>query len=312
MNQPKQTAVALSILEAMRPAHWVKNLFVLAALPFSGKWSAWPAALGAFAAFCLLSSGIYLINDIADRKADRAHPTKRRRAVASGRLSAAVAAGAAIVLLAAGAGIIACLAAWTAGAAGVLAFWAGAYVVGNLAYSFGLKRAPILDVLVVATGFVLRAMAGAAAIAVPPSPWLVVCTFMLCLFIALAKRRGEVAALGDAAVEARSVHGFYNLSNLEHMLAVSAGLAILTYTLYCLAPHTVRRVGSAHLIWSVPVVVYGMFRYYCLTRALGDEDPVRILLRDRVLWLVGVAWLACVLVVLKYGRDPAVRDLLLR
>ena len=314
-----------ALLESLRAPHWVKNLFVLAALPFSGKWTegaAWAMALGAFAGFCLLSSAIYLINDIADRRSDRAHPSKAARPIASGRLSVSAAAAAAAVLLALGAGFIALVSILVV--RGILPHepvlpmhgfalpvWAGAYVLLNIAYSMGLKSRPILDVLIVALGFVLRAMAGASAIAVPVSPWLVVCTFTLCLFIALAKRRSEIAALGAAAEQTRAANRFYTLTNIEHMLAVSAGLAVVTYCLYCLAPLTVQRVGSAHLIWTIPLVVYGMFRYYCLALGAAGEDPVRMLMRDRVIWIVGLLWLLCVMVVLKWGGDKPLCDLLL-
>ncbi|MCK4625207.1 MAG: decaprenyl-phosphate phosphoribosyltransferase [Phycisphaerae bacterium] len=307
-----------ALVEAMRIPHWTKNIFVLAALPFGGKWaepSAWAMAIGALATFCLLSSAIYLINDIADRKSDRAHPVKKDRPVASGRLSPVSAAVAAAMLLTCGAGLVAYLSCklyrTEMPLAGMgLAVWAGAYVLINLAYNLGLKGRPILDVIIVAMGFVLRAMAGAAAIAVVISPWMVVCTFMLCLFIALAKRRSEIIALGDSAGDTRRVHGFYTLVNLDHMLSVSAGLAILTYSLYCLAPRTVEHVGSAHLIWTIPLVVYGMFRYYCLTLTADGDDPVWVLLRDKVLWMVGAVWIGCVIVVLRWGASDAIRGLL--
>ncbi len=308
-----------ALLEALRVPHWVKNVFVLAALPFSGKWTeppAWGMAVAAFAAFCLLSSAIYLINDVADRRADRAHPAKSRRPVASGRLSVSVAGAAAAVLLLGGGGILVGLEIILYDPARALcglglALWAGLYVLTNLAYSAGLKSCPILDVLIVAFGFVLRAMAGAAAIAVLISPWLVVCTFMLCLFIALAKRRSEIAALGQDAARTRSANRFYTVTNLEHMLAVSAGLAIVTYSLYCLAPMTVGRIGSANLIWTIPLVVYGMFRYYCLALTSGGEDPTKLLLRDKVIWLVLALWLLCVVIVLRWGSAVALRGLLL-
>ena len=316
--QPGGTPAAL--LEALRVPHWVKNILVLVALPFSGRWvypASWAMALWAFAAFCLLSSAIYLINDIADRRSDRTHPLKSLRPVASGRLSAGAAAAAAVVLLAAGAAIVICMSRRLHNPAlplqGLgLPLWAGAYVLINLAYSLGLKGRPILDVLIIAFGFVLRAMAGAAAIAVVISPWLVVCTLMLCLFIALAKRRSEIVSLGQAAAATRRVHAFYTVANLEHMLAVSAGLAIVTYSLYCLAPQTVQRVRSAHLIWTIPLVVYGMFRYYCLTLGSAGEDPIKLLLRDKAIWVVGAIWLACVIVVLRWGGSGAVQGLLLQ
>jgi 4-hydroxybenzoate polyprenyltransferase len=173
-----------------------------------------------------------------------------------------------------------------------------------------LKGRPILDVLLVAMGFVLRAMAGAAAVAAVISPWLVVCTFMLCLFVALAKRRSEIVALGQAAGQTRRANLFYTPANLDHMLAVSAGLSILTYSLYCLAPGTVAHVGSAHLIWTIPLVVYGMFRYYCLSLS-GGQDPTGLILRDRVLWLVLLVWAAMVAAVLKWGGAPPWNQMLL-
>ena len=313
-----QGGVVGALLEALRLPHWVKNLLVLAALPFGGKWAtpaAWAMAGGAFAAFCLLSSAIYLINDIADRRSDRAHPAKSRRPVASGRLPAPVAAAAGGVLLAAGAAIVAYLAALLHNPAAALhglglPVWAGAYVLINLAYSLHLKGRPILDVLIIAMGFVFRAMAGAAAIDVVISPWLVLCTLTLCLFIALAKRRSEIAVLGEAAGQARRVHRFYTLTNLDHMLAVSAGLAIATYCLYCLAPRTVQHLGSAHLIWTIPLVVYGMFRYYCLTLANPTDDPVRVLLRDKVMWLVGIIWLVLLALILHWGGSDFLKGLL--
>ena len=309
-----------ALLEALRIPHWVKNVFVLVALPFGGKLTspaAWFMAAAAFVAFCWLSSAVYLINDIFDRDSDRAHPAKCRRPVASGRLSARRAGITALVLLA-GAGAIIGLESHllydpTAALRGLgLVVWAGAYLLLNFAYSWGLKGRPILDVLIVALGFVFRAMAGAAALAVPISPWLVLCTLTLCLFIALAKRRSEIAALGPAAGETRRVHHFYTLANLDHMLAVSAGLAIATYCLYCLAPRTVspQHVGSAHMLWTIPLVVYGMFRYYCLTLAAGGEDPVRVVLRDKVMWVVGALWLLSAAAIIAWGRSPLLKGIL--
>ena len=312
------------MVEAIRIPHWVKNLFVLAALPFSGEWTsgaAWGMALGAFGAFCLLSSAIYLINDITDRRSDQAHPVKARRPIASGRLSVSTAAWAAGALLAAGTGMVVLVDVLVL--RGMLPYkpvmlmhgfalplWVAAYVVLNLAYSMGLKGKPILDVVIVAMGFVFRAMAGAAAIAVAISPWLVLCTLTLCLFIALAKRRSEIAILGEAAGQTRRVHRFYTLTNLDHMLAVSAGLAIAAYSLYCLAPRTVQRVGSSHLIWTIPLVVYGMFRYYCLTLNHPSDDPAKVLLRDRIMWLVLALWLASVLLIMRVGGSAFLQGVL--
>ncbi len=312
----------------MRPAQWTKNLFVLVALPFSGQWSAVDglSSLGTCAAFCLLSSCVYLINDLADRASDRLHPTKRFRPIASGELSVGLAIAAALVLLLASAAIIALIGYWlihTANqsfvlerdeipgyvAARLLAFWSASYFMLNLAYSLRLKQYAIMDVLIIATCFVLRAMAGAAAIAVIISPWLVVCTFTLCLFIALAKRRSEIAMLGDAAQSTRRANGFYTLVNIEHMLAVSAGLAIVTYTLYCLAQRTIAR-HSANLVWTIPLVIYGMFRYYCLALSADSQDVAKLLSRDKVMWLVVFLWMLAVVVVIRWGGSPLFKGIL--
>ena len=319
----------LALLEAMRFEHWAKNVFVLAALAFSRKWAyaeAWVLAGLMFLAFCLISSSVYIVNDIADRRSDRAHPHKRHRPIASGRLELPIALSAA--------GVLALLAVILVAQNILLlrrseyvpyphqlplggyapALWLVLYLGLNLAYSFAFKRVPILDVLMVAVGFVLRAMAGAAAIAVPASPWLVLCTFTLCLFIALAKRRSELLQLGEQAVVARPAHRFYTPTNLEHMLTVSAALAVISYSLYSLDARTfgAERPASVHLIWTIPLVVYGMFRYYCLTLTCGTDDAVRLMLRDRVLWLVGAAWLTLVLAIQAWGAHPQLRGLLLQ
>jgi 4-hydroxybenzoate polyprenyltransferase len=307
-----------ALIKALRVSHWTKNFFVFAALLFGAHWErldAWGLSLAAFVAFCLTSSAVYLINDVCDRQTDRAHPAKRFRPVASGRLPVAVAMAAAGVLLALAAVVVAFVGLRSYGLSHPLhglglPIWTAAYLALNLAYSLGLKARPILDVVIVALGFVLRAMAGAAAINVPASPWLVVCTFMLCLFIALAKRRSEILELGEQAAATRRVNRFYTVGNLEHMLAVAAGLAILAYSLYCLAPQTVSHVHSANLIWTIPLVVYGMFRYYCLTLTAGTQDPTRLLLCDKVLWLVGMLWLAMVVAVLKWGAGEFFRGII--
>ena len=263
--------------------------------------------MGAVAAFCLMSSAIYLINDVVDCEADRAHPAKSRRPVASGRLSPLAAVLGAIALAA-----LAALFVWRVEASenapdqpfgGMgLAVWAAAFFALSLLYCFWLKNHVIIDVIVLSMGFVLRAMAGAAAIAVPISPWLVVCTFTLCLFIALAKRRSEVVELApDQAAATRKVNRGYDGAILEHMLTVSTAMAILTYCLYCLAGRTVRSIGSAHMVWTIPLVVYGLFRYNMVTRQCGRNDPVTVVLHDKVLWLVLVIYVVMSGLIIKFG-----------
>lgn len=312
-------ATAVALLEAMRPTHWVKNGFVVAPILFSKRftdpWS-WAQCAPAFLAFCLLASAIYLVNDVCDRLQDQAHPVKRDRPIASGRLSPRAALTASLLLTACAVILVAVVARSNYDPSQPLAglgliLWTGLYVVANLLYSFWLKNHIIVDVLTVALGFVLRAMAGAAAISVPISPWLVVCTLTLCLYIALAKRRSEIAEMpAGQAVMIRPAHRGYTKDGLEHMLTVSAAMAILTYCLYCLAPRTVRNVGSGHMIWTIPLVIYGMFRYYHLTCGSKGSDIFRILLGDRVMWFVLAAYALLSGLIIKFGSHQAVRSIL--
>ena len=324
----KSMSMLGALVEACRPKHWVKNAFVVAPILFSGRFvelGAWVQAAGATVGFCLLSSSIYLINDICDCKEDRQHPVKRNRAIASGRLPIPVALAAAVVLAAIGAGFALAVAfLGITGAVKVLAYdmpqplagtgllvWAGCYVALNVVYSLLLKQRAIVDVLVVAMGFVMRAMAGAAAIAVPISPWLVVCTLTLCLFIAVAKRRSETVEMTAGQVQAtRKAHLGYQVETIEHMLTVSAALAILTYSLYCLAPRTVVAIGSGHMVWTIPLVIYGTFRYYRRCHRPGAGDIVAVLMRDRIMWVVIAAYVVMVGLILTYGSHPAIKPIL--
>ena len=189
--------------------------------------------------------------------------------------------------------------------------WPLLYVAINLAYSMGLKHKAIVDVVIVAFGFVLRAMAGSAAIGAPVSPWLVICTFTLCLFLALAKRHSEINELdAQTAISVRPANTVYFKAFLDHMLAVSSGLAIMTYTLYCVAPRTVARLGSAHMIWTVPLVVYGMFRYWLISRRPGQGDPIVALLGDKVMWLVLAGYVMLSAAVIVWGSHPSAAGLL--
>ena len=303
---------------ALRCSHWLKNVFVLVPIIFAGQWlsiEAWWRGGLAFGTFCLLSSAVYLLNDLADRQADRQHPTKRYRPIASGQIGP-VAAGLAAVVLAAGGGMLAMLPQVVAPMAEQplhgwgLVLWAGAYLLVNLLYSLWLKRYSIIDVICVASGFVLRAMAGAAAIGVPISPWLVVCTFTLCLYIALSKRRAEIALLDAEGITDRGGHLDLHGPELDRMLTISASLAVITYVLYCLAPRTVAQFGSAHMIWTIPFVLYGVFRYDRVSRRLTRADVVQVLLADPVLWAVVAGYLAVALAVIGWGNHPAVAPLL--
>ena len=299
----------------MRPTHWVKNAFVLAPVLFAQKFDqvvAWGQCLWAAAAFCLLASGVYLLNDVSDRGVDKYHPQKRYRAVASGRLGPRTAVLAGVALLCIGVAMAAAGKLFSSGeilgGMGLLT-WAAAYVVITLLYSYRLKKHPIVDVIVVALGFVLRAMAGAAAIDVPVSPWLVVCTFTLCLFIALTKRRSEIISLSDAATSARGANAGYDLADLNVMIAVAAAMAIITYALYCLAPRTIlETVGSPHMIWTIPLVVYGVFRFNRLT-SISERDPIAVLVRDRAMLAVMFLYLLLVWAVIQFGQSEMLQGI---
>jgi 4-hydroxybenzoate polyprenyltransferase len=281
-------------LRELRPRQWTKNLAVFAPLLFARAvtvpGAVWHASL-AFLAFCALASGLYVVNDWVDREQDRLHPEKKLRPIAAGELGRH---GAAAL-------VAAC---WLVG--GVLAVLAGpnvwpsalAYVVVELAYSFWLKRYVIVDVLVIATGFVLRVVGGAAAINVPVSNWLFLCALLLALFLALGKRRAELVSL-----EASQAHGHrltlvdYSVPLLDQMLTLVAGTCVVAYALYTVAPDTVEKMGNDRMKFTVPFVVYGILRYlYLLHRRGAGGAPERILLQDRPtllnlgLYLATVTW----------------------
>ena len=278
-----------ALLEAMRPRQWSKNVFVFAGIVFAGRLFEVKAELrviAVFFVFCAAASAIYLANDIADRESDAHHPQKKSRPIASGRLSPRTAAIASAVL-AIGA---------LAGAAllnlGTLAIMA-AYIVSTLAYSLGLKRVFLLDVMIVALGFVLRAAVGAAAIAAEISPWLLVCSFLLALFLALGKRRAELVLLGEAAVDHRPALGEYSLPLVDSCLTALSGAAIVSYALYTQSPRTVEHFGTTSLLYTVPFVIYGLFRYqHHVVREDAGGDPGLLLLTDRGLWAAILGWAA--------------------
>jgi 4-hydroxybenzoate polyprenyltransferase len=253
----------------------------------------WPA-LAAFAIFCALSGAIYLFNDLADVEKDRLHPTKRRRPIASGALS--VPAGAAIGVLTLVGSLVAAYA--LSGRFGVVAT---AYAALLTAYSVWLKHVVILDVLTVAIGFVLRAVAGAAAIGVEISGWLVICTILVALFLALGKRRHEYLTLhGDAAAH-RPILAEYSESFLDQMVAVVTASTVTAYALYTMSPDTVAKFHTRWLPLTLPFVLYGVFRYlYLLYRRELGGNPSDLLLSDRALLINTVLWMVALLLVV-YG-----------
>ena len=284
-----------ALLVACRPNQWTKNLIVFAALIF-GRRLEDPAAVGmtcaAFAVFCALSSATYLVNDVVDREQDRQHPLKARRPIASGAVRPGAALSAAFVLSCLG-----LLAAFQIGAA----FGAAAvsYIALLMAYSKWLKHVVILDVLTIAIGFVLRAIAGAAALEVPISQWLLVCTILLALFLALSKRRHELVLLADGATGHRPILGEYSPYLLDQMIGVVTASTLVAYVFYAISPETAQRFGTPLLGLTIPLPLYGIFRYlYLVHRKDKGGSPADLLLNDRPLLLCVALWAAAVILII--------------
>lgn len=282
-----------ALLLSLRPHQWAKNLVVLAALAFSKhlfEGDAVARALVAFLVFCGLSGATYLFNDLVDLERDRLHPLKRLRPLASGALPLPLGRLAALGLALAG------LAA-AVGLGGQFAFAALVYVTLNLAYTLALKHLVILDVLSIALGFVVRAVAGALAIGVVFSDWLLVCTILLALFLALAKRRHELVTLEDAAGH-RRILAEYSPYLLDQMISVVTASCLTAYAFYTLAPDTVEKYRTDRLALTIPFVIYGIFRYlYLVHRREQGGSPSDVLLTDRPLLLAVALWAAAVVAI---------------
>lgn len=278
---------------SLRPQQWIKNFFVFAALIFARKFTdavAIEKALAAFALFCLVSSGIYLINDAVDYEKDKQHPVKKNRPIASGGISRGLALGLAIILI-----ILSASLSYVINRE--LSLVILAYALLNLFYSLYLKNVVILDIISIALGFVLRVIAGAVAVGVIFSSWLLLCTFFLTLFLAIGKRKNELMILGNA--EQRAVLGGYSLELLNQMNAVVLPSTLITYALY-----TFSSWHSQWLILTVPVVLYGLFRYLYIVdkKRVSDNGPGDDLLYDRPLQLTVTAWILIVVAVLLYAK----------
>jgi len=275
------------LVRAMRPRQWVKNAFVLAPLVF-GRRLTDPAAVAdgllATAAFCLLAGALYIVNDLIDAPRDRLHPEKRRRPIASGALpvSTAILGAASAAALALGISLRL--------SAGFLAV-AGAYAGLTLLYSAFLKTVVIVDVMAIATGFVLRVLGGAVAIGVEASHWLLICAFVLALFLGFAKRRQELLQADDGAPAQRQVLGEYSVGLLEQIKLVLMGTAVVCYMFYAVAPETVARFGTDKLLYGTVFVFYGLMRYLLLLDRPGaGENPGDVVLRDRPLTVAVAGW----------------------
>ncbi len=281
----------MALIEAMRPRQWTKNFFVFAGIVFGQRlydrgaliWS-----LAAFCIFCFLSSAVYLVNDVLDVQKDRQHPTKRTRPIASGRLP---------IPLALAAGIVFALGSIRLSFAVNQDFTvlAVSYLVLNLFYSLFLKEVVIVDALMVALFFVLRAAAGAAAINVEISHWLLICTLLLALFISLSKRRHEIVLLESNASAHRTSLTHYSAYLLDQMIGVVTASTLMAYVLYTVDERTVAVFGSERLLYTVPFVIFGIFRYLYLIHQKGEGgDPDRIVLSDRPFFVNMLLWVAAV------------------
>jgi 4-hydroxybenzoate polyprenyltransferase len=285
-------------VQLLRPHQWIKNGFVLAPIVFSRELfltDAVGSALRAFGAFCMAASAVYVINDIVDVEADRAHPVKRKRPLAAGTISkpqAYLVFGLVITF------------------AILLSFplhpyfqlSVAAYFLLNMAYSLKLKEVVLLDIFVIATGFMLRVLGGAYAIQVQVSNWIILCTMFISLFLGFAKRRGEILLLQRSGQNSeRKVLSSYTVTFIDQMITISATATVISYALYTVAPRTVDMFGTERLIYTTGLVIFGIFRYlYLIHMKDSTENPASAVLSDKPILLVTLVWLVtCVLII--YG-----------
>lgn len=300
---------APALLRALRPHQWTKNLFVFAPILFEHKLSLDATrnlrVLATFGIFCCIASGVYLLNDLLDRDADRLHPRKKLRPIAAGEISPALAAVLSFVLVAGGL-LWAHFGIYNWG----LTIVCSAYVAIQVAYTFWLKRVVLVDVLCIASGFVLRLLAGSTSAWVEQSAWILVCTIFVSLFLALCKRRHEVVSLGDDAAAHRSILAEYPAALLDQLIGIAASGTLVTYALYTVDERTV----AAHaLMWhgrpqpilavTIPFVIFGVFRYLLLVYGRREGgSPTSTLLRDRPSLVNGLCYLAVVLAIFRAFR----------
>ncbi len=290
------------LILTMRPAHWSKNIFVFAALVFSQKLGqpleevkiAVLSSIAGFICFCLASSATYIFNDIADRQVDKKHAEKSKRPIASGKVSIYQAAALSII----------CAAVAVVGSYALVPQFCliiSAYLLLNVLYTLKLKNTLILDVIIISLGFVFRAIAGAVVIGVDISPWLIICTFALCLFLGFGKRRSELTFLKEAGPEYRKTLGAYTPELLGHMLNVTSSIAIISFLLYAMDSRTILHFGSHHLVYTSPMVLYCVFRFSALIQKGIYAGPVELIIHDKPFQIGFILWvIACLIVI--YGN----------
>jgi 4-hydroxybenzoate polyprenyltransferase len=285
------------ILKSLRPGQWTKNLFVFAALVFARKMFNLPfllRTLGAFAVFCVLSGSLYIVNDVLDFKEDRVHPKKSRRPIASGRIGRSRALAVAVFL-----GAASLFSAYLLSPNFFIA--CAGYLILQLAYSMKLKHIVILDAFLVASGFVIRVVAGGLVIDVPLSSWLLICSTLLALFIALSKRRHELVLLEENASNHRPILKEYSAHLLDQMISVVTASTVIAYCLYTVSEDTLRKFGTSNLIYTTPFVLYGIFRYlYLVHQKSKGGSPEELLLQDRPLLIAVFLWIATAISILYF------------
>ncbi len=283
------------IFRLLRPSQWIKNGVVLAGLIFAGKAGATglvETSLLALIAFCFLSSAVYVINDLIDRERDRAHPLKKNRPIASGRVGTGTAAVLFVILALAGLTISYLV------NRDLLIVSAG-YIVLMVLYTFWLKNIVIIDVMTIAAGFVLRALAGAVAINVEFSSWLLIATFVLALFLGFGKRRHEIMLLESGASDHRRSLEKYSPYLLDQLIGVVTASAVITYLFYTLSPDVIAKLGTQYLYVTIPFVIYGIFRYlYLVHKEERGGSPTTLLLTDKPLLVDVLLWLATIIIIL--------------
>jgi prenyltransferase, ubiA family len=287
------------LIKLLRPHQYVKNSFVLVGVLFSRQWDIYTLlqAAWAFCAFSLSASAVYILNDLSDIEADRAHPKKRYRPLPSGKVSITAARKLAIILFLVTFIPTLLLKDW------ILVSILLTYIVINIAYSLCLKHIVLLDVFVISMGFMLRLLAGTWGIGIAPSEWLLLCGMMLTLFLGFCKRTSELlqSAMADDtfAEKSRRVLTEYNTAMLEQFTSITAACAIISFGLYTVSDQTIRTQGTSNLIYTLPLVIYGIFRYLFLLHRHGKgTDTAKDLFTDRHLLLTGSCWVAMTLVIL--------------
>jgi len=282
-----------TFISLLRPSHWIKNVLIFVPIIFAKEYNllSFDHAVIAWVAFSLIASSVYIINDIFDKKADQLHPDKKKRVIASGKVPVPLAIIIAAVLVGASLTI-----SWYVHALLLVAI----YFVLNLLYSLVLKRVLILDVMIIAIGFVLRILVGTVAIHVTVSHWILICTFFVSLFLGFGKRKNENLVLMNESKGHRKVLEYYTESFLNQLLGISAAITILAYALYTIDPQTIAHFGTDNLIYTVPIVVYGIFHYFHLlyNHARGG-DPTKVFLKDLPTIITIFVWLVSVILIIR-------------